>query len=471
MKEKYNDENITINILDLLFYLLKKWRSLVIMICVGAILGSVIFCYKKWTFEDSILNIENTTSFDNYEVDADVRSKMELAYRYRKFYEKQLEYNQKSLIMDMNPQEVYRGELKYYIAKSEDIKIIGEYYQNLFNNIEILEEMISVGNVDCEPYYLNEIIGCTVNSDNDSTVGVNITETNESVNCVSEDAIVIYNVSYSDEESCRKMMDVIKRYVDDLTLELKDKYGLYRCEMYNDTVCKIISNEFLNHQKNSVDALKMYADQMSSIESSFEGTDKEFYEIEYLGREQNQEVQELVFVESLFKWIVLGICVLIVCWGVFYFICYLVNGKVKCIDEVKLKYQLPILGCIDNSEVKQNFVDATIVKIQKTCNQVSNSMNYVIRSIALLPVENAMLCYEGKNEKIEFMVTELNSKYNKKFIVGNISLEEKALEKVIKQEGIILALELNKSLHSNIEKTIDICKIYDIKVLGIVVLS
>ena len=47
----------------------------------------------------------------------------------------QLEYNQNSPIMQMNPSAVYSGELEYYISAGYDTGMIALLYQNILNSM------------------------------------------------------------------------------------------------------------------------------------------------------------------------------------------------------------------------------------------------------------------------------------------------------------------------------------------------
>ena len=115
MYNNYEDD-MEIDLVDLLFYLLKKWRSLIVAIVIGAILGAGLYVVKNHqqqaeqaAQEAELLKNDEDDAFDkkDYNISKDTKVNMDIAYQYRQLYNKQLEYNQKSIIMQLDPNEVY----------------------------------------------------------------------------------------------------------------------------------------------------------------------------------------------------------------------------------------------------------------------------------------------------------------------------------------------------------------------------
>lgn len=112
----YEDE-MEIDLIDLMFYLMRQWKTLILAVLVGALVGGGIYMMKKASFDQAEASSEEEEdeeeSLEDYVVDPDVKANMELAYQYRQLYLKQLEYNQKSVVMQLDPNAVYTGELRY----------------------------------------------------------------------------------------------------------------------------------------------------------------------------------------------------------------------------------------------------------------------------------------------------------------------------------------------------------------------
>ena len=81
---------------------------------------------------------------------------MDIAYQYHQLYNKQLEYNQKSIIMQLDPNAVYAGELKYYISAGNNTGLLSVLYQNILNDEEALEELKEASGFKCDTQYIKE---------------------------------------------------------------------------------------------------------------------------------------------------------------------------------------------------------------------------------------------------------------------------------------------------------------------------
>ena len=100
MNERYEtyDEEMEIDLIDFLFYLLRRWKSLVAMILLGAVLGSAFYVVKTTKAANVVV--------EDYQPDADTEANMKLAAQYRRLYDQQIDYNEHSIIMQMDHNQV-----------------------------------------------------------------------------------------------------------------------------------------------------------------------------------------------------------------------------------------------------------------------------------------------------------------------------------------------------------------------------
>ena len=220
----YEDE-MEIDLIDLMFYLMRQWKTLIVAIVIGALVGGGIYVVKKRSYDQSAMPVQETEeekeALDDYVVDPDVKANMELAYQYRQLYWKQLEYNQKSVIMQLDPNAVYTGELKYYMTAGDDTGLISILYQNILGNKDLLTELQEVSQLDCSPSYIQELIGCSVNTEKDSQININnvVSNTSESAVPVEKNSVITYTVVSINEASCEQMLQIIREKVEELNLE------------------------------------------------------------------------------------------------------------------------------------------------------------------------------------------------------------------------------------------------------------
>ena len=99
----YN-EDMEIDLLDMVFYLMKKWRGLLLALVIGAVMGVGLYIVKnhqQQTEQEAkaaeLLKSDESEEFDekDYKISKDTKVYMDIAYQYHQLYNKQLEYNQK----------------------------------------------------------------------------------------------------------------------------------------------------------------------------------------------------------------------------------------------------------------------------------------------------------------------------------------------------------------------------------------
>lgn len=90
-------------------------------------------------------------------LDADTEANMKLAAQYRKLYDQQMNYNEHSIVMQMDPNQVYEGTLTYYLATGEQTERLAQLFTDIVNDPAVLEELKEVAGLDCEDQYVKEL--------------------------------------------------------------------------------------------------------------------------------------------------------------------------------------------------------------------------------------------------------------------------------------------------------------------------
>ena len=101
-ENRYNnyEDEMEIDLIDMMFYLLKKWRGLLLAVLIGAIVGAGLYVVKNRQQQaeqaqkaSELLQADEDEEFDesDYKISKDSRAAMEIAYQYRQLYNKQQE--------------------------------------------------------------------------------------------------------------------------------------------------------------------------------------------------------------------------------------------------------------------------------------------------------------------------------------------------------------------------------------------
>ncbi len=361
MNERYEtyDDEMEIDLIDFLFYLLRRWKSLVAMILLGAVLGSAFYVVKTTKAANDVV--------EDYQPDADTEANMKLAAQYRRLYDQQIDYNEHSIIMQMDSNQVYEGTLTYYLAAGEQTELLGQLYTNVINDENVVAELKEAAGLTCDDQYVKELISCTTSKDavneNNSLSGsvvndIQVKITGEQVSNV----MITYQIDYLDKETCEKMTEVLKNAVDAVTQKYQAVYGVYTFDELQATVAVTVDQKYLDQQRTSATLVDNYLTKLTKLEDAFSDAEMTYYQTVYLEPEQEAEgvqasdPQNGISVKDLIKWLVVGIFGFVVLWGACYFFKYLLDPSIKTLDEVK-NMNISIIGHVENETEHLNLIE------------------------------------------------------------------------------------------------------------------
>lgn len=470
MKEDYCfDHNIEkeINVIDMLFYFLKQWKSFTIAIILGALLGVGIYEAKP---EQKVSTETENILLEESEIDSEVIASMEQACRYRELYAKQMEYQKKSFVMQMNPNEVYTGVIEYYFSAGNVTRLVGEKCQGILYDSSLLTELKNIVGLDVEPQYLTELLSCSINM-GDSAIDINEEQS------PFYDAVIIYTITFRDEEICSLMLEALQKQVESLLKNCQAEYKDFNFERISNYVELRVNRDYMSQQKSSADSANSYLSNYTKLESGFSDREKEYYTAVYLKEqlEENEEDnlnvgQEIQLQKSnkvMLKWAIVGIFLTMCICGGYYFIKYLVGQDVKSADEVHNMYGLHLLGHVFMTDSTPNIIDRWINKLEEKCGKSFDSMEYVEEMIVSLNVDHVVVCGDAAKEVFENAVLDGIKLQLMKFVHQS----REALQEATGSDGEILVVQTGKTTHREIKRELEVCYIQNIPVRGVIVVE
>ena len=483
MYNNYEDD-MEIDLVDLLFYLLKKWRSLIVAIVIGAILGAGLYVVKNHqqqaeqaAQEAELLKNDEDEAFDekDYNISKDTKVNMDIAYQYRQLYNKQLEYNQKSIIMQLDPNEVYAGVLEYYISAGNNTGLLSELYQNILNDDDILEELKDASGFKCETPYIKELISSYVSDDNAAFINVN-----SNVENVEKHSFVTYRVVSTNQKSCEKMLQVLRERVEALQAEYEETYGAYGVSEVSSAISQVTDTTYLNAQRDNVDRLSNYLSIMKNAESNFSDDEKTYYTNKYLAKEyvdsDNAEEAKAVLLEeaepvSKVKWLAIGVILLVMIWGGYYVVRYLLDQRIKTVSELQNTYHLPVIGTVQTGMSNSKGLDKMLDHLYQNTKQKPDTLEYVIQAINAMQTEKAVLCGDTEIPEVKKLMEELSNSCEHMKTGDFISKNIESLEHAKAAGNEILVVHIDKNRRKEIEKEIESCRLQKISMVGVVVVE
>lgn len=468
MNERYEtyDEEMEIDLIDFLFYLLRRWKSLVAMILLGAVLGSAFYVVKTTKAANDVV--------EDYQPDTDTEANMKLAAQYRRLYDQQIDYNEHSIIMQMDSNQVYEGTLTYYLAAGEQTELLGQLYTNVINDENVVAELKKAAGLTCDDQYVKELISCTTSKD---TVNENSSLSGSVVNDIQvkvtgeqiSNVVITYQIDYLDKETCEKMTEVLQSAIESTTQEYQTIYGSYIFDELQMTVAVTVDQNCLNQQRISTTLVENYLTKFTNLENGFSDTEKTYYETAYLKAEQEAEGVQIsdgenrISVMDLIKWMMIGIFGFAVLWGAYYFFKYLLDPSIKTLEEVK-NMQLPIIGQVENEIEHLNLIE----RMERKKNGPYDTVEYLAATVESLPEENILLCVNSVVEEEKQLGAALEQRAEKLHVIASIQSHADVLEQIKYTDGVILCVKLGKTSRKELVRELEVCRLRKINVLGVV---
>ena len=491
-KQGYNyyEDDEEIDLIVLMFYLLKRWRGLLIAIVLGLVLGLGIYLVKDHQQKAELAAqtaaaeaAGEAEEFDEskYDISDDVESNMELAYQYRQLYRKQLEYNQKSIIMQLDPNAVYTGELKYYLSAGYDTGLVSVLYQSILSNKDLLTELQEASGLDCDVPYIKELVDSGVSKENDANININnlVSDLADSVASVTKNAFVSYKVVSTSEESCEKMLQVIREKVQELDAQCQETYAGYSAVEVADAVRKVTDNSYLNQQKSNIDQLNNYLTNVQKLENALTDEEKEYYSRKYLAREyvaENEEEINPVAATttepvSKVKWIFIGIILGIFVWGIIECCRYLFDGSVKTSDEVQKLTHLPVIGRYQDGITGKKGIDLVIARLQSKVIGRGDSLAYIGSLINAMDQGNCLISSQSAFAETR-QIAEKIREYCSEMQMGEYSSGSVNSLNIARHAGKeIIVVSTGKTRRSDLERELEVCSMQNIKISGLIVVE
>ena len=274
--ENYNADEVEIDLIDFLFYLMRRWKSLVAMVLLGAVLGGAFYMVKSSKTTEETIEEE-------YQPEVSTEENMKLAAQYRRLYEQQMDYNQHSIVMQMNPNQVYEGTLTYYLAAGEQTELLSQLYMNLIDDQTVLAEVKAAAGLDCDDQYIRELLSSSVaqkDTGDDTDLSGNVVNNLQVVvpDSALSKTIITYQIAYLDKDTCEKMTTALKNAVEVVKQQYEETYGVYDLDIVQNAVAVTVDQFYQDKQNTSATWVDNYLTKLVKLEDAFSDTEMAYYQ-------------------------------------------------------------------------------------------------------------------------------------------------------------------------------------------------
>lgn len=476
----YNENSVQISIPNLILYMLKHWKTFIIAVIAGLLLGGVLCMWKMpKAVSKNEIDEANTSWAENYEVDPDVDASMQIASRYRELYEKQLEYNTNSVIMNLDANAFYRGELKYFISAGNKTDLLCSLYENIIDEENTLKSIRKETGLKCRDQYVRELLSYGIDSEMlTMNNGINVSATGqlELINEAEDNGIVLqYTVVAADKASCVSMVEVLQNIIMQKTNQNQEKYGDYNFQEISNSVRRSNNNDYLSKQRSAIDTLNSYLTTAQKLEKEFTGDDEKYYQTVYMNQiaeedtEEETDATEGFSVKDAIKYIIVALILTCACWGCWFFFKYLLDNHVKDSEELSRTWGIKVLGIAEGD--KHPFWGKYMVLDRMFNRRSADSKMYILSMIEMLQNEHVLICGDQNNIEIQNCKQWL-AKEKQGTVTGDLlARDSKTLELSKNNDGIIYIVKLGSTTYSEIIKELQVCDLQNLTMLGAIVID
>lgn len=408
---KFEMKNVEFNIYDMILFLIKRIKIIIVFAVVFAILVPTV----KYGL-DSTAYMGNNGENEQYEV---VKTKLEKAQAQ---LENELAYVEDSYLMQLDPADLNIGTLQVYID---------------------VEDAVSANNVS---KLLKDYCG---------------------------NGGLIYDIC-DDKDEIRKKRDVVRISYDELDSQFASSNVLISVYGNNVAICekligdiKVAITNYCNSLEdaninNEVSVVKeiYYTDEDAYIKELQKNVYLKIEELQTEVDTLNSEIEYLYSAQATkpqfsVKMLVLGAIIGILLGGIMLLAYYLFSNKVKYSEELSNITELRLIS--ELSDVKP---EITALQLQAFLE-----VNEISKSCLLGSVSNKNL------EKLDSMLEQINIVSKKLEYVQDAFANEESFDVVVKTQNVILVVENWKTNYTNIKKMISFCEMYKCEIIGYIVLS
>lgn len=494
-----NEEEVQIDLMTLLHYILRKWRSIIVVMLIVAVVANLYSVKKSMSVVASVsaaeeVDIEKQIENAKEELTADELEQVERVYSMYEYnsqlYQENKEYLEKSVLMQLNPNEIPTVMLNYQFKKDqadEELSNIFTMYENALLDEDTCTAIIQVFGEEYANTSVRELISVTDTENGQKSDIIKLQKDKNS-------GILSIQIYAGSEEQCKQVAEIVKTRVLEYTEQLQQIFGNYTVNAISEQYY-ISSDSNLNMQKSDVvnvvnevcTAIKNITSGLSEKQIGYFNLLAKDCEDQTLVKEDTQETANLTAnVQYIsMKYILIGLLAgmfLAVCW---YAVIYIMTQTVKDVDEVKIITNLPVFGTVlrSNDNGKRNVIDRWIDSWFAHDKKSENN------ELLLTRISHEVAMLAGQKDKRNLLVACSESDQNLKKQAD--SLVEKLRElgmnvtstdslvsdntEVLKQlesaDSAVFVEQLMKSEGNQIREAVELCRRCQVEVLGSVIVG
>ncbi|MEI3418807.1 MAG: hypothetical protein V8Q86_09855 [Blautia sp.] len=488
-----NQEETTIDLMDLLRRCLEKWKFILLWMLIGAVLVNCAGAAKsvlerknaqtqlqqeKKDDETALLSAlkEAKDKLTDREAD-DVETAFSLYKEYQAAYEKELAYYQNSIRMKLDPAGVSTVRLSYLIDNHyEAVYPVMEHKDTTSDIISIL--MYSV---------LNETTNQKIT---DALQIDNVVYAQELVSSYSNDNNVLcFNIVAEKQEDCELIAEIIKQAVNEQVESVRAVCGDFDIIQSGEQYTKKMDLSLQAEQENKVSSLRDLKSTISNLTYGMSEDQQTYYNTlldEQNLKEDSTEQKKTETTENIeaeipvvtyvnMKWLLSGTFVGILCACAWITLKYMLTKQLRTAGDMEEMYGLTVLGCITDKDKKKMQIFRNGYDVLDTESQ----LNMIATKIQLVAEkEKYNRIFVGGtmlSEKTTEICEKLLEKMNNVCLIGcsggSLVYDENTMREMAESDAVVFVEQIDASQYAEIKKAKELCEKCHQLMIGCVVVE
>lgn len=456
MKSRINREAREISISELWWYVVSKWKWLVIGMVVGALLFGAYGAYSAY-------RVNKVAKSGMASLTMEEQNEVKEVLQDYKLYVQEVEKINNSYLMNLDYYDIGHYLLTYYIEAdkyNENIDISENYASNI---VSVYKTYIHSEEVH------DKIMGLGI----EGLQEVDLTF----IYYAASDGDVLKIILEADDNWSSKILDAISNAIEEYHSDVEEIVGEHNLIQISADFMNGYSDNIKNGQiyKQSVVSAMMAKVEEKKLSLNERQTEVYLREVEML--DENDSNKNVYVEQSLLnvKYILLGLVGGVIATVILVAVLYIVDKRIKSISEIKQVYNVEILGCIVRDGVSQRYLKEKINKIktaEKECEQKEYIVNTIISKCKKEGIKELTIC--SSVLEISEIVKDITKKLSENGISSNcvreINYNNASLTEITNAGNVIIAEMLNRTIGNNLEAEIETCDRLSVNIMGMLVI-
>lgn len=465
--EMNQNEFVEIDLKDLILYLLRRWRTLILAAICGMVLLGCLGAVRKLR---SLGNAEAVaeaqsdyeTATEQYEISKKLLKNQ--VDNIQQEIENQQDYKNSSLLMNIDPYNEYQATAVYYIATDYQIQP-GMFYQNVNPAGSILNAYQSVAENGGFYDDLSDEIGSQLK------LKVSVRDLKELVTVTPDydNFMMTIQAVGGTEDMAESIMDAIQEAMELKTDEIAATMGKHSLNLIANTAEIAVDTKLAEKQTK-------YEDNMNTLQTSIADKQKALTELK---KPEDTRINRRSVLKGSVKYSILGFFL-----GGFVIVLglssvYVMQDRLWDAETLKRRWNMPVAAVLRRRYVGKGFhcIDRLIDKLQGITDKNTDEDNFYQLTAGLLRpmmagINEMALVGDVSDALLEQVKVGLQSVMPDCHIaaVGDIAGDATALFNVAEAKSVLVVADGENTTNSSLAKIVDYSRHYDKKILGVLII-